>query len=337
MIRILTRSRANPEKGVSTYKEVFAVAGFFLLFTPIIAIYRITDFMIFCIFAMSFDLLYGYMGRLSFGHVLYLGTGVYVATLFSIYVNSNPLLSMFAGILGGAIIGAILGLIVVKLGGASFALVNLAFNQVGYFLVSSTFQQITHGTDGISCGVESWGFLNFANQYVSYFFILISLLLVFYILRKLTASPFGLLIRSIKENEIRVKFLGYDIFLHKWITFVVASAFASFAGTLYALYDQYVSPTFIHPLNNVEPIFAVLIGGAGNLYGAIAGGLVYMVMKDWLSAHITIWEWILGLLLLVVVFWFRHGLVGFVNTTIQLIKAKKANTIYHRLESDIND
>jgi branched-chain amino acid transport system permease protein len=132
-------------------------------------------------------------------------------------------------------------------------------------------------------------------------------------LTRLTRSPFGIIIRSIKENELRVKFLGYDTFSYKWITFTISGALAGLAGTLYTLYVQFVSPTFIHPLNNVEPIFAVLIGGAGNLYGAIAGGVLFMVMRDSLSTHVPQWEWILGGLLLIIVFWLRQGLAGFVR------------------------
>ena len=113
----------NPAKKTAIYRDMTILVAVFLLLIPILAIYRVTDFMIFCIFAMSFDLLYGYMGRLSFGHVLYQGTGVYVSTLFSIHVNTNPLLSMLAGIFGGAILAGVLGLIVVNLEEAPFALV----------------------------------------------------------------------------------------------------------------------------------------------------------------------------------------------------------------------
>lgn len=318
------------EKAFPAYMEICALTAFFLVLMSIIAVYRISDFMIFCIFALSFDLLYGYLGQLSFGHVLYLGAGVYVSVLFSIYIDGNPLLSLLAGTLGGAIIAALVGLIVVKLGGASFALVNLAFSQIGYFLVSSTFHQITHGTDGISSRVERWGFLNFSNEYFTFCFILISLLLVFYFLRKLTSSPFGVLIRSIKENETRVTFLGYNTFLYKWITFLTAGTIASFAGGIYTLYVQYVSPTALNPLNNIDPILAVLIGGAGNLYGAIVGGLLFMMMKDWISAHLVIWQWVLGIVLLVITFWFKRGFTG-VFRNIRVYQHKKTVT-YHQDE-----
>ena len=312
----------------AVWRDTAIIAAAFLILIPILAIHRVTDFMIFCIYVMSFDLLYGYMGRLSFGQMLYLGTGVYVSTLFSLHVSPNPILSMFAGIAGGAIVAGVLGLIVARLSEASFALTNLAFNQVGFFLIGSAFQTVTHGEDGISSGVEPWGFLDFANEYIACGFVMACLLLTFLILKTLTRSPYGILIRSIKENEVRVRFLGYHTFFYKWLTFVIAGSFAALAGTLYTLYIGFVSPVFIHPLNNVEVIFAALIGGAGNLYGALAGGVFYMVLRDSLSTYIPQWEWILGILLLIVVFYLREGITGFVRSmtrgVLRKIAQKKA-------------
>jgi len=317
-------SGISATKRITIYRDMVLIAAGFLALSPLLAMHRVTDFMIFCIFVMSFDLLYGYMGRLSFGQMLYLGTGVYVSTLFSLHFSPNPILSLMAGVVGGAIVAGILGLIVVGLDGASFALTNLAFNQVGFFLIGSAFQKVTHGEDGISAGVEPWGFLDFANEYVAFGFVLLCLLLTFYILRILTSSPYGIVIRSIKENESRVKFLGYNTFFYKWLTFVLAGAFAALAGTLYTLYVGFVSPVFIGPLNNVEVIFAALIGGAGNLFGALIGGVLFMAMKDSLSTHITQWEWVLGVLLLVIVFWLRGGVTGLIKTMYNYGKAKMA-------------
>lgn len=319
---VISMPRIAATKRTTIYRDMVLIAAAFFALIPLLAMHRVTDFMVFCIFVMSFDLLYGYMGRLSFGQMLYLGTGVYVSTLFSLHFNPNPILSLMAGVAGGAIVAGILGLIVVGLEGASFALTNLAFNQVGFFLVGSAFQNITHGEDGISAGVEPWGFLDFANEHMAFGFVLLCLLFTFFMLRILTTSPYGILIRSIKENESRVKFLGYNTFFYKWLTFVLAGAVAAFAGTLYTLYIGFVSPVFIHPLNNVEVIFAALIGGAGNLFGALIGGVLFMTMKDTLSSYIPQWEWILGILLLVIVFWLRGGVTGLIRTL--YMKAKMA-------------
>ena len=319
-----TKTYVRTAKKNVVWRNMAIIAAVLLALTPILAIHRMTEFMIFCIFVMSFDLLYGYMGRLSFGQMLYLGTGVYVSTLFSLHISPNPILSMLAGIAGGAVVAGILGLIVARLSDAPFALTNLAFNQVGFFLIGSAFQTVTHGEDGISSGVEAWGFLDFANEYVAWVFVLVCLLFTFFMLKTLTTSPYGIIIRSIKENETRVKFLGYNIYFYKWLTFVISGSLAALAGTLYTLYIGFVSPVFIHPLSNVEVIFATLIGGAGNLYGALAGGVFFMVLRDSLSTHIPQWEWILGLLLLVVVFYLRGGITGVIKSLSGKIARKMA-------------
>jgi len=303
-------------------RDIVILVVLFLLLIPFLKVFRVTQFMIFCIFVMSLDLLYGYMGYLTIGHVLYLGTGVYASTLFSVFVNSNPLLSMLAGVLAGMLIATLLGAFLVELKGAAFAFTNMAFNYVGYFLVRSTFQKYTYGDDGLSSKVLPWGFLNFSNEIVAFTFVLLSFLLIYVLLRKLTNSPYGIMIKSIKENETRVRFLGYNTYLYKWYTYIIAGSIAAFAGTLNTLYLQYVSPTFIHPLTNIEAIFALLIGGAGNLYGAIAGGMIFMILRDWLSTVVVQWEWILGVVLLMVVFWFRTGLVGFVRNLIVTLSIK---------------
>jgi branched-chain amino acid transport system permease protein len=290
--------------------ELIIIAAAFVALIPALHVHRVNDYMIFCIFVLSFDLLYGYMGRLSFGQMLYLGTGAYVSTIFSIHVNGNPLLSMLAGLVGGTVTAALAGLIVSRLSEAPFALTNLAFNQVGFFLVGSTFQNWTNGENGLSANVLPWGYLDFSNEFVASAFILACLLAVFALIRYLTASPFGILIRSIKENEIRVRFLGFNVFWYKWLTFVVCGFVAALAGSLYTVYIGFISPVFIHPLHNVDVIFACLIGGAGNLYGAIIGGVLFMGMKDVLSSHLGQWEWLLGLILLSIVFWFRGGVTG---------------------------
>ena len=114
--------------------DLLIIAGLFLLLTPVISMDRSIDFMIFCIFVLAYDLLYGYMGRLSFGHMLYLGVGAYALALSGEYLSGNPFVALLVALAAGAAVGLMLGPIIVRTTGACFALINLAFNQVGYFL-----------------------------------------------------------------------------------------------------------------------------------------------------------------------------------------------------------
>lgn len=288
------------------------IAGF-LVILPILGINRTTDFAIFCIFVLAFNILYGFMGRLSFGHMLYLGTGAYTVTLFSEHVSGNPLLAILAALAAGALIGVILGPIIVRTTGACFALINLAFCQVGHFLVLVAFSRYTGGEDGMSAYFSKLPLLDFGNKAVVFGFVLFCLVLAYFFLKKFTASPYGVLVKSIKENETRVKFLGYNTFNYKWITFIISTTVSAFAGALSILNYGYVTPSFIDPSRAVEVIFAALIGGSGSLYGSIIGGVVYMAISNYLASYIPRWEMFLGFALLIVVFRFRTGVWGFIT------------------------
>jgi branched-chain amino acid transport system permease protein len=291
--------------------DLLVIAAGFLLITPILSTHRVTDFMIFCIFAMSFDLLYGYMGRLSFGHMLFLGTGAYGAGLFIKYINGNPLLAILVGIAIAGLLGMLIGLIIVRTTGACFALINLAFNHIGFFLVLSPLREITRGEDGFGVSASKLGFLNFGSRPIMFGFVFLCLLLVFYFLKKLTSSPYGIMIRSIKEDETRVRFLGYNTYLYKWLTFVLAGSIAGLAGALTALNYNYVNPNAMDVNSNVGVVFACLIGGAGNLYGALIGGVTYMIISNFLPIYIHRWEMFLGFSLLIITFRFRRGIWGY--------------------------
>ncbi|MBP1717951.1 MAG: ABC-type branched-chain amino acid transport system, permease component [Deltaproteobacteria bacterium] len=299
-----------PVKKEKRAVEIFIIGIGFLILMPLISIHRVTDFMIFCIFALSFDLLYGYMGRLSFGHLLYLGTGAYVFGLFIKYFQTNALLAILLGVLAAGLLGMLLGPIMVRATGACFSLMALAFNQIGFFLVLSPLKHITNGEDGFGAHAQSIGFVNFSSKTTMFIVTLLLLLLVFYILKQLTTSPYGVLVRSIKEDENRVRFLGYNTYFYKWVTFVIASAVAGLAGTLTALNYNFVNPNVMDVHQNVGVVFACLIGGAGNLYGAVIGGVAYMMISNYLAIYIHRWEMFLGLSMLMIVFKFRKGIWG---------------------------
>jgi len=146
---------------------------------------------------------------------------------------------------------------------------------------------------------------------------------VFYFLRRLTSSPYGILIRSIKEDETRVRFLGYNTFVYKWLTFVLAGSIAGLAGSLNALNYNYVNPNAMDVHSNVGVVFACLIGGAGNLYGAILGGVIYMVISNFLPIYIYRWEMFLGFSLLIIVFRFRMGVWGYIKRFWEYLIQKK--------------
>ncbi|MCL4746678.1 MAG: branched-chain amino acid ABC transporter permease [Burkholderiaceae bacterium] len=299
--------------GVAVLRDMAAIAAGFLVLALFVPMHWLTDFAVFCILVLSFDLLYGQMGRLSFGHILYYGVGAYAASLTVVHLAPNPFLAIAAALLACFVLSTVLGAIVVRTEGATFALLNLALNQIGFWLIMSGLQHYTKGEDGLSSSVKAIGLLDFNRIPVAFAFMLGCLLLVFGLLRILTRSPYGVMIRSIKENEERVKFLGYGTFRYKWLTFVIAATLAGFAGALHAIVKGFVAPGDVAPLENTRVIFAVLIGGAGNLYGAVVGGVAYELLTNLLATKIARWEMFLGVMLLVLVFWFRRGITGYVE------------------------
>jgi branched-chain amino acid transport system permease protein len=289
------------------------IAAIFLVYGYATSLAKITDFMIFCIFVVAFDLLYGHMGQLSFGHMLYLGSGAYGCGMFTYHIYPDPFLSMLAGVLLGALLAALLGLVVVKTSHAAFALLNLALNEVGAYLVLSPWHKWTGGEDGLSLFFRSYGFINFSESTFRFYFCLGSLLLVVYLVLRLVRSPFGNLLKAIKENEVRVEFLGYNTYVYKYITFIISGAIAAFAGALMSINLSYTNTSLISPARNVEVIFAALIGGAGNVIGAVLGGAAFMTISNYLAVYLIRWEMFLGFALLVFVFWFRQGVWGYVR------------------------
>ena len=253
------------------------------------------------------------MGQLSFGHMLYLGAGAYGSAMFAYHVYPDPFLSILAGIGLGALLAALLGTVVVKTSHAAFALLNLALNEVGAYLVLSPLHEWTGGEDGLSLFFKSYGFIDFRDTTFRFFFCLGSLMLIVYLVWRLVRSPYGNLLKAIKENELRVKFLGYNTYLYKYITFIISGVIAAFAGALISINLSYCNTSLIAPTRNVEVIFAALMGGAGNVLGAVVGGTTFMTISNYLASYLIRWEMFLGFALLVFAFWFRKGIWGYLR------------------------
>lgn len=290
--------------------DLVVVVAVFLALLPVLRVQRTTDIVIFCLYVLSFDLLYGHMGRLSFGHMLYLGAGAYGAALCSAHLSANPFVALFASVALAAGVGLVLGPLVVRTTGACFALINLAFNQVGHFIVLIAAAAYTGGEDGMTAAFSRVGPLVLTRRTHMFALALAALVLSVWLVRRLTGSPFGILLRSVKEKEERVRFLGYDTRRYKLAAFVLSTSLAGLAGGLSALNYGYVTPSFIDPARAVEVIFAALIGGAGSVYGALAGGVAYMLIANFLPDYVQRWEMFLGLALLLLVFRFREGVWG---------------------------
>ena len=316
--------------GRKRFSELVFLSIVFLLLIPFLGTHRVTDFAIFCIFVLSFDLLYGYMGRLSFGHLLYLGIGAYAAGLSLRYMTTNPLIAIVIGVLAACVAGMAAGSVAIRATGACFALINLAFNRVGWFLVMSPLKNITGGENGLSIRNLSIGIFNFRDPTFRFIFVLFSLLFVFFLLRIITSSSYGVLLRTIKEDEKRVRFLGYNTYFYKWTNFAIAASIAGFAGALNALNYGYINPNILDANANSGVIFACLIGGPGSLYGAIVGGIIYMLITNLLPIYFQRWELLLGISLLLIVFRFRKGIWGSLEALYKGLTTRESTSLFSK-------
>lgn len=272
----------------------------------------------FALFAVSFNFLFGYAGLLSFGHAAYFGLGAYTTALTLKHIAGMPLLlSIVAGGLAGAIGGAIIGFFCVKRKGAYFALLTLAFNQF-LWAIAWKWREVTGGEDGIGKIVPkvpvNLGIISFdptkteGMYYLTITIVLLCLGLGWY----LTKTPFGNTVLTIKVNEERADFLGYNVNLSKLGIFTMAAFFAGISGSLFALFQDFVATSSIDLGMSTQVLFMAFLGGTGSFFGPILGAAIYVYFTDWVSSLTDRWEFILGVLFIMLVLYFHRGFIGLI-------------------------
>jgi len=279
----------------------------FLLSLPIAV-----DVLIYGLFALSFNLMFGYIGLLSFGQAAYFGLGAYSAGLILKY-SGIPLTIGWAVIPIGGLVGALgalcVGAILVKRSIAYFAVGTCAFGQILYFVVLQ-FRDITGGSDGLF-GIPRplIGSTELSSSqlfYVMLFVFAISIV----VMRVILNSPFGRSAVAVRENEERARFLGYNCYKIKLIMFTISGFFSGLAGTFYVIHNAYAGVDLITWILSGEIVFMSLLGGTGTFLGPLLGAFVYIMLKWWLSAFIYHWPFAVGGLLIVMILWFRQGILG---------------------------
>lgn len=275
----------------------------------------LTEMFIFGIFAMSLDLLIGYGGLVSLGHAAFFGVGGYAVGLLARHLELTAWPGMVAGILAGALLAVVFAPVVLRASGAYFLMLTLALGQLLYGLVW-LWRPITGGDDGLPgiprpelplLGGILWDNVAF------YYFTLLWAGLAALSMSWLTASPFGLTLRGIRENELRLESLGYHTWLYKYAIYVIAATYAALAGTLYAYYAGYVSPHNLGWALSGEAMVMVILGGAGTLWGPALGAALVLVLKYVVSSFTERWLAILGLTFVLTVLFAPQGLAGLVR------------------------
>jgi len=279
----------------------------------------------FSIYIMANDVLYGYMGMVSFGQPFYLGVGAYSAALYLAHVGHNPLIAMALAILGGIVTGALLGPAFIRLRGDYYALINAALCAMGLFMVEKVMLPITRGDDGLwyRSRMHETPFLDLRHPNDVFWFTMIILLIVLILYTWLDRSTLGACFRAIKVNESKMKFLGYDTFKIRWIGYTLMCVMAALAGSLYAINYGFVNPSISEPARAAEVLVATLLGGPGSVYGPFFGTVAFLGLKDLVSAFMTRWELGVGIFTIIVCFYFKGGVWGTIQIIGAKIKAKK--------------
>ena len=270
----------------------------------------------FSIYIIANDILYGYMGMVSFGQPFYLGVGAYASAIYLAHIGNNILVAIALALLMGLIAGLILGPAFIRLRGDYFALINAATCAMGLFLVEKILYPITRGDDGLwyRSRMHATPLLDLRKPDQFFWVAMIVLFVVMIWYTWLDRSAMGASFRAIKVNENKMKFLGYDTFKIRWTGYTLMCILAALAGSMYAINYGFVNPSITEPARAAEVLVATLLGGAGSVYGPFFGTFAFLGLKDLVSTFVSRWELAVGVLTIIVCFKFSGGVWGTIQT-----------------------
>jgi branched-chain amino acid transport system permease protein len=264
----------------------------------------------FALFACAFNLLIGYVGLLSFGHALYFGWASYVSAYTAKVWGLSPELAIIAGMLTAGVFGLVTGSIAIRRQGIYFAMITLALAQMMFFFALQV--PFTGGEDGIQAVPRGklLGFINLADQTNMYFFVLAVFFAGFLLISRIINSPFGEVLKAIRENEPRAISLGYKTERYKLVAFVLSAALAGLAGGLKAIVFQLASLTDVHWTMSGEIVLMTLVGGLGTVFGPVVGAFTIITIENYTTQYGQWVTVIQGTIFVTCVLLFRRGLVG---------------------------
>jgi branched-chain amino acid transport system permease protein len=264
----------------------------------------------FALFACAFNLLIGYAGLLSFGHAAFFGGAAYITAHAASVWGLGPLASIAMGAAFACALGFCFGALAIRRHGIYFAMITLALSQMVYFLAVQ--MPFTHGEDGIQ-GVPRgrlFGLVDLNDQFAMYYFVLLIFALGFLLIWRIVNSPFGEVLKAIRENESRAVSLGYRVERYKLLAFVLSATLAGVAGATKSLVFQLASLTDVAWQMSGEVVLMTLLGGLGTLLGPVVGAALVVTLESYLAGTDLPVTVVLGVMFVVCVLLFRRGLVG---------------------------
>ena len=293
------------------YKGLFftAVAAFLIVLPFLTPTYSLaTEMLIFAIFALGFDILFGYTGLLSFGHAIFFGLGAYATGIVLVRVIPSLFVALAVGIALSLVISYVVAFLSIQKRGIYFVMITLAFCQMFYF-IGFKWTSLTGGDNGLH-GVPrtSFGPVDLNSEITLYFYVLILFLLSVFIAYRIVNSPFGRVLKALKDNEDRARSVGYDTTTFKTAAFVISALFGSLAGGLYAVHSNFVPIDTLSINTSGDVVIMALLGGIGTLYGPVLGAMLVVYLKNLLSNWLGNWHLILGGIFILSVLTVRQGI-----------------------------
>jgi branched-chain amino acid transport system permease protein len=295
--------------------RVAAVIAFLLVF-PLLMPYQALaiNILIFGLFAVGFNLLFGYTGLLSFGHAAFLGVGSYLTGIGMVHFGMPWGLAVLLGVASAAPVGVVMGYLAIRTRGIYFSMVTLALAQIVYYAFYKA-ERWTGGENGLR-GIqvpqmEVFGVtLDFLNPNVKYYVILAFVAVALWFVSRLLASPFGAVIEAVRENEKRAAACGYDVARTKLLVFVISAALCGLAGALRALHLSVVPIESLHYLLSGQAVTMCLLGGMGTFFGPFIGAGVFLTLEDVVTTMTKHWMAIVGTVFIIFVLFFPAGIWG---------------------------
>ena len=274
----------------------------------------IAEILIWSLFAASANLLFGYVGLLSFGQALFFGFGMYGVGIGIDHFGLSFWPAFGLGIVAAMAMALLSGILAVRLTWHYFAIITVVFSLIFYFIAVSA-KSVTGGDDGINFALPptfSFGTvqLGFADANFQYFFILAAVSLCFFLMHLVVGSPLGKAFLAVRENDVRASLIGLNVYVVRLIAFVMAGFLAGVAGALFAFFGRYASASYMFYTFSGEAVVWAIVGGAGTLFGPIVGASLFIVIREVVSTHWEHHSLIVGVMAILVVILAPKGIVG---------------------------
>ena len=312
MSAVLATRRARADwMALATRHRVLLAALFLIVFPAFMPFKAIAvNILIYGLFALGFNMLYGYLGLLSFGHAALFGGGAYACGIAMAGLGLPWWIGVAAAVLGGALLAAVMGALAIRTRGIYFAMVTLALSQCVYYLAYEAVG-VTGGENGLrGITLERIGPIDFLDPLTRYYVVAAFVVAALYVLSRILASPFGAAMEALRENEARARACGFDVRATRWLAFVLSGGFCGLAGAMQALHLGIVPIETLSIQTSGTVVMMALLGGMGTFFGPFIGAGLFLLLENLVSLYTVHWQLVVGAIFVACVLFFPKGIWG---------------------------